>query len=103
MNTWQNMRLVVLLFFVGTSVCSVANAEPKSKRSHSRILWNEERERIVFVTGSHIPQRVKLKSIGTTTPYNLRIYTKEELESTGRPGVHGLALDPSIQIRGGGF
>ena len=91
-----SVLLLGFSFFVAT-----AGAEPQASRSRSRILMQDEQERYVYVTGSHIRQRVKLKSIGTTTPYNVRIYTKAELDSTGRFTPAGaLALDPAITITG---
>ncbi len=89
-----------LTFIVGLGFTS-AQADPVRHRSRSRILQQDETERYVYVTGSHIPQKLALKSIGTTTPYNLRIYTKAELDSTGRQTVAGaLSIDPSITISG---
>jgi hypothetical protein len=85
---------------VAASIVS-ATADPKGYPRRSKMLLQDEQERYVYVTGSHLPQRVRLKSIGTTTPYNIRIYTREELQSTGRQTVAGaLSLDPSIQISG---
>ncbi|MGI8820394.1 MAG: hypothetical protein ACR2ID_05955 [Chthoniobacterales bacterium] len=85
-------------------MASIAHAGPRaSRQERRRILDQNEEERYVRVTGSHLPQKVKLKSIGTTTPYNVRVYTQRELESTGRstPGEALRALDPSIQLSGG--
>jgi hypothetical protein len=101
MKITAGLKTAALVCFTIASFCTVTNAEPNARKSRSKILLNEDEERYVMITGSHVPQRVKVKSIGTNTPYNLRIYTKEELESTGRQGVSGLALDPSIRIRGG--
>ena len=79
---------------------AVANAEPPRRHSKSVLEQNEE-ERYVLLTGSNIPQKVKVKSIGTDSVHNIRIYTQRELLSTGRQTVAGsLALDPSIQISG---
>ncbi|MDQ6861588.1 MAG: hypothetical protein M3032_10605 [Verrucomicrobiota bacterium] len=80
---------------------SVANAGPKQHRS-DQMLINENEERYVYIAGSHIPQKVKLRSIGTNTPYNVRIYTQRELLSTGRqtPGEALSVLDPSITLTG---
>lgn len=80
----------------------MAQADPKPGKKHSKLLINEDEERYVMVTGSLIPQRVKLKSIGTNTPYNVRIYTQQELLSTGRQTAGGAlaALDPAITLHG---
>ena len=76
-------------------------ADPKNRHSHQQILEQSEEERTVYLTGSHIPQKVKVKSIGTDSASNVRIFTQAELLSTGRPTVgEALALDPSIQLSG---
>jgi hypothetical protein len=58
-------------------------------------------ERTVFVTGSLIPQRVKLKPIGTTTVSPVRIIDRREIDSTGRRTTRGVLIaDPSISTVG---
>ena len=79
---------------------SALSAYAGPRKAKSKTLKHDEEEKVVLVTGSHIPQRVKRKSIGTNSAQNVRIYTKDELQSTGRFGVSGLGLDPSIQISG---
>ncbi len=58
-------------------------------------------ERTVFVTGSLIPKRLKLRPIGTTTVSPVRIIDRREIEETGRlttPGV--LINEPSLRVIG---
>jgi len=94
------IKAAVYCIAISASVSSVVNAGPNRDESEKMLLQSEE-ERYVKVTGSHIPQRVKLKSIGTDTAYNIRIYTRRELQSTGRTTVgEALTLDPSIQLSG---
>jgi hypothetical protein len=58
-------------------------------------------ERAVFVTGSLIPQRVKLKRIGTTTTSPIRIVDRREIDQTGRRTTSGaFVADPSVRIVG---
>jgi hypothetical protein len=58
-------------------------------------------EQTVFVTGSLIPQRIKLKRIGTTTISPIRIIDRQEIDATGRQTTKGaLVADPSIRIVG---
>jgi len=58
-------------------------------------------ERAVFVTGSLIPQRVKLKRVGTTTVSPIRIIDRREIDATGRQTIRGaLIADPSIRVTG---
>jgi hypothetical protein len=58
-------------------------------------------ERTVFVTGSLIPQRIKLKRIGTTTVSPIRIIDRREIDATGRQTTRGaLIADPSVRVTG---
>ena len=58
-------------------------------------------ERTVFVTGSLIPQRIKLKRIGTTTISPIRIIDRQEIDATGRRTTRGaLIADPSVNAAG---
>ena len=58
-------------------------------------------ERTVFVTGSLIPQRIKLKPIGTTTVSPIRIVDRREIDATGRRTTRGaLIADPSVRVLG---
>ena len=58
-------------------------------------------EKAVFVTGSLIPQRIKLKRIGTTTVSPIRIIDRREIDATGRRTSRGvLTADPSLLVAG---
>jgi outer membrane cobalamin receptor len=58
-------------------------------------------DRAVFVTGSLIPQRIKLKRIGTTTTSPVRVIDRQEIDATGRQTTKGaLVADPSVRILG---
>ncbi len=58
-------------------------------------------EQTVFVTGSLIPQRIKLRPIGTTTVSPLRIIDRHEIDWTGRQTTAGaFVVDPSVRIIG---
>ncbi len=46
----------------------------------------------VFVTGSHIPQRIDLASGALPTISPLHIYSREQIGETGRPYDLGFAL-----------
>jgi outer membrane cobalamin receptor len=57
----------------------------------------------VVVTGSNIPQRVKIKSIGTLTDSPLRVFKRREIDQTGAFNTEDvLRHDPSIQVHGFG-
>jgi hypothetical protein len=58
-------------------------------------------EETVFVTGSLIPQRVKLKRIGTATVSPVRVIDRHEIDGTGRQTTRGaLIADPSVRVIG---
>lgn len=58
-------------------------------------------ERTVFLTGSLIPQRIKLKPIGTATVSPVRIIDRREIDQTGRRTTQGaLIVDPSVRMIG---
>jgi hypothetical protein len=58
-------------------------------------------ERTVFVTGSLIPQRIKLKRIGTASVSPIRIIDRREIDETGRRTTQGaLVSDPSVRVIG---
>ncbi len=58
-------------------------------------------ERLVFVTGSFIPQRIKVQSLGTATVSPVRIINRHEIDGTGRVTTPGaFANEPSVRIVG---
>lgn len=104
MKTYSLAKVILMSVTGAALFASVAQAAPrvKQKAKSSSVLDQNEEERYVLVTGSNIPQRIKMKSIGSTTPYNLRIYSQRELQSTGRSNVgEALAtLEPSLRLSG---
>jgi outer membrane cobalamin receptor len=57
----------------------------------------------VMVTGSNIPQRVKIKAIGTKTASPIRVFDRHEIDQTGAFNTEDvLRHDPSIQVHGFG-
>lgn len=56
----------------------------------------------VFVTGSNIPKKIRVKSIGTATQSQIRVYKRGEIDRLGRYTTEGvLRLDPSVRIVSG--
>ena len=56
----------------------------------------------VMVTGSLIPQKVRIHSIGTKSAFPLRVYDRREIEHTGRVTTEDvLAQDPSLTVHRG--
>ena len=53
----------------------------------------------VFVTGSWIPQKVEVKPVGTNTVSPMSVWTRREINQTGRATTEGvLAQDPSVHV-----
>ena len=80
--------------FAGTALADpTTNQAPKRKQ--------KVEERAIFITGSLIPQRVKLQPIGTTTVSPIRIIDRHEIDWTGRQTTPGALInDPSVRIIG---
>jgi hypothetical protein len=95
-------------------VSAVAADPPNSNRSQNLnripavpapapptvVVWNDAPTKYVVLTGSYIPQKVVLRSIGTNTTDPLRIYNRNEIDKTGRVTTEGvLRLDPSLTVQ----
>lgn len=53
----------------------------------------------VYVTGSWMPQKVKVKPIGTNTASPLSVWTRREIDQTGRQTTEDvLAQDPDLRV-----
>ena|SRR5213082_1986788 len=79
-----------------TGIALAGQARDRSSESKKQV--NGE---AVFVTGSLIPQRVKLKRIGTTTVSPIRIIDRREVDQTGRQTTRGVLIaDPSVRVIG---
>jgi len=86
--------LVATSMFAGKVV-----ADPKLKQvpKHNQ----KVEERTIFVTGSLIPQRIKLWPIGTTTVSPIRIIDRHEIDQTGRRTTPGVLInEPSLRVIG---
>jgi hypothetical protein len=58
-------------------------------------------EQTVFVTGSLIPQRIKVRRVGTATVSPIRVIDRAEIDATGRQTTAGAFVnDPSVRILG---
>jgi hypothetical protein len=77
-----------------SSLASTAIAEDPRKAA-------PEKEVAVFITGSLIPQRVKVRSIGTKTTSPVRVISRKEMDRNGRPTTpDAFSNDPSARIIG---
>lgn len=96
MNTKIRVAASILLAVAGTTSEAFANPQDNHQAG--------EKDKYVMVTGSMIPRKVKVKSIGTTTTSPLRVYKRREIDQTGRFTTEGvLAQDPSVRVTSGGL
>jgi outer membrane cobalamin receptor len=64
---------------------------------------NSDHYAYVMVTGSNIPQKVRIKAIGTDTVSPMRVFDRHEIDQTGAFSTeHVLRYDPSLQVHGFG-
>jgi len=98
MKTLQLALGIAVVSLVGSGI---ATADPSAKAVDGKKKENGH-EKLVFMTGSRIPQRIQVKAIGTNTTSPVRVYNREELDKLGRFTTVGvLAQDPSVSIVGG--
>jgi hypothetical protein len=58
-------------------------------------------ERTIFVTGSLIPRRIQLRTIGTTTVSPIRAIDRREIDQNGRYTTPGAFVnEPSVRVLG---
>lgn len=94
MKTPKLIKAGALLLILAVAATE-AFANPQDERYSDRYAY-------VFVTGSRIPQKVKIKPIGTNTVSPLSVWTRREINQTGRVTTEGvLAQDPSVRVTPG--
>jgi hypothetical protein len=72
-----------------------------SQVSEITVRHKQPKEVTVFVTGSLIPQRVRLQPVGTATVSPVRIIDRREIDGTGRQTTAGAFVnEPSLRIVG---
>jgi hypothetical protein len=92
-----------MLFALGF-VSAVAADPPKWPQNSNRmvVVTNDPPTKYVVLTGSYIPQKVVVRSIGTNTTDPRRIYNRSEIDRTGRVTTEDvLRLDPSLTVVSG--
>jgi hypothetical protein len=93
MRSSHLLKKAATALLISATLAPVAFADPSNAQCG---------DKYVFVTGSMIPQKVKVKSIGTATVSPLRVITRREIYQSGRYTTEGvLALEPSLQVRSG--
>ena len=81
------------------AVATTAFANPQRDESGSLGAVQRDHYVYVFVTGSRIPQKVKVKPVGTTTVSPMSNWSRREIDQTGRVTTEGvLAQDPSVRV-----
>ncbi len=81
---------IVLSVVVLSLVTGCATQPPLAARQTRGGLIFDNTERNVVLTGSRLPQKVRVQSIGTDSIHNVRIVTQEEMKSSnGGFGVGG--------------
>jgi hypothetical protein len=88
--------IVAVTMFGGTLLAGSPVSEITVRRE-------QPTEVTVFVTGSLIPQRVRLQPVATTTVSPLRYIDRREIDGTGRHTAAGAFVnEPSLRIIGVG-
>ena len=77
-------------------ILAVATTEAFANPQRDQIA---DRNVYVWVTGSRIPQKVKISPIGTQTFNALSVWDRRQINQTGRVTTDGvLAQDPSLRV-----
>lgn len=88
-------KVVTLLSVIAVAGGTVLAQPPREK-------FNENYA-YVFVTGSNIPQKVKVKRIGSLTTSPITAYDRDDIHKTGRFTTEDvLRQDPSLKVHGFG-
>jgi hypothetical protein len=86
--------LFALILFAGTTLAG----RPLDRTSPS---GEKVEERTIFVTGSLIPKRIRLKTIANATQSPVRLIDRREIDQTGRFTTPGAFVnEPSVRILG---
>jgi hypothetical protein len=89
-------RLTIFPAILVTLFSGISFAERPASQAFSKA---ETKEELVFVTGSRIPQRIKISRVGTATYSPLRVMDREEIDRSGRLTTAGVLInEPSLRI-----
>lgn len=102
-SRYATLKLACGMALVSLVGIAVAVAEPLAAAVEGTGKDKDGKPELAFVTGSRIPKRIQIKANGTNTLGQLRVYTRAEIDRTGRFTAAGiLAQDPSVTISGNG-
>jgi hypothetical protein len=97
MRTSKAVKIVALLLGAAFLTTPVFAGSTKKKSAKNN---KKKEDHYVMVTGSNIPKKGKVKSIGNTSS-NLRVYKRDEINRMGRVTTAGVvAWDPAVTVRG---
>jgi hypothetical protein len=92
------VKSILSVFIVLGMFVATVFADPPQQSSDRR---SQSDEQLVFVTGSLIPQRIKLNPIATKTVSPVRIIDRREIDGTGRFTIPGAFVnEPAVRIIG---
>src|ERR1041384_5087261 len=93
MSRRSSICLAAMIGVALLSASTFADSPTKAK------IATNDKEVPIFVTGSLIPQRIKLHPTGTKTISPVRIIDRAEIDQNGRPTTPGALInDPAVQI-----
>jgi len=96
------LGMLCALGFVSAVAADPPNSDRSQNSNHMVITTNDPPVKYVFLTGSYIPRKVVVRSIGTNTTDPIRIYNRSEIDRTGRITTEDvLRLDPSVTVVSG--
>ena len=87
-----------VLYAVSFAAAVTASAQPNEK--DARRATTVEEEKYMVVTGSHTPQKVKVRRTVVNGKDNVRIYSEEDIARSGHATIGRAlrSLDPSIGV-----
>ena len=94
----HTMTRTIVLLCVAGMFATIVNASGPAKQGSGQA---ETKEELVFVTGSRIPQRIKVSRVGTETYSPLRVMDREEIDRSGRLTTAGVLInEPALCVIG---
>jgi hypothetical protein len=92
---YSNATILIAASLFAETVLADPTVSEGSKRNQ------KVEEQAVFITGSLIPQRVKVLPIGTLTVSPIRVIDRHQIDWAGRPTTPGAFInEPSVRVIG---